>query len=260
MSGMPKGTVCHRWTEAERKRLAELAAQHMSSRRIGEAMTAEFGDFYGGKRINAAMKRYGIRNGRDTRFRKGQEPANKGRTWEEYMSAEGQERSRATCFRKGDVHDRPDGWLKPVGYERTDKDGYTWVKVRDSRTDGLQAQVPGRFNENYRLKHRVVWEQCNGPIPKGTVIAFADRDRTNFDPANLVAVERSDWQTIQKRGMAYYDAESLRACIAAARLVRAAAKAERAPRPCGTCGEVFNPRFAKQRTCDACLEDRRKHA
>lgn len=216
--GMPRGTRCHRLTDAERARLAEVAPGR-SHDEIREVMTAEFGDHFGGKRIEAALKRYGVKTGRTGRFEKGSVPFNKGKTWADYGTPEGHARSRATCFRKGVVQDRPDGWIKPVGYERVDKrDGYVWVKVKDT----LQANVPGSFNDNFRLKHHVVWEAANGmPVPPHTMIVFADRDKRNFDPANLVAVPRELWSVISRRRLAYWDAESLRAAMNVARLDRA---------------------------------------
>ena len=216
--GMPRGTRCHHWTDAERARLAEVAPGR-SHDEIRAIMTDEFGDHFGGKRISAALKRYGIRTGLTGHFEKGSVPFNKGKSWADYGTPEGHERSRATCFKKGEVQDRPDGWIKPVGYERVDaKDGYVWVKVKDT----LQANVPGSFNDNFRLKHHVVWEQAHGePVPPSTMIVFADHDKRNFDPANLVAVPRSLWAVITHRHLAYRDAESLGAAMNVARLDRA---------------------------------------
>lgn len=253
MTGKP-GAAIHRWTDEERAYLAEIA-QGRSHEQIREMMTERFGDHFGGTRISGALKRYGIKTGLTGRFEKGCEG---GWRSEEHRRAfiEG---GKATRFKKGDVRDRPDGWLKPVGYERVDRDGYTWVKVRDSRVDGIQRNERGRFNENYRMKHHVVWEQEHGtPVPPHTMIVFADRDKANFDPGNLVAVPRSLWATISHRGIQYHDAESLRAAMAVAQIDRAVYAAERAPRPCRRCGGVFEPRYNRQRTCDKCLG--RKHS
>lgn len=104
------------------------------------------------------------------------------------------------------------------------KDGYVWVKVKDTP----QAQVPGSFNDNFRLLHHVVWERANGrPVPPHTMIVFADRDKRNFDPGNLVAVPRDLWTFISLRSIKYYDAESLRTAMAVARLDRARCEAQR---------------------------------
>lgn len=185
------------------------------------------------------------------RFEKGMEPFNKGKRQSEFMSAEAIERTKATRFQKGQVSGIAKERMKPVGYERVDaRDGYVWVKVKDTP----QAQVPGSFNDNFKLKHHVVWEEANGkPVPPSTVIVFADHDRGNFDPDNLVAVPRQLWAVILHKKMSYSDRATLEACMAIARLDAARSRAERRPRPCKSCGREFEPRFPRQRTCDGCL-------
>lgn len=82
-----------------------------------------------------------------------------------------------TSFKPGQ---RPSNY-KPVGHERVDQDGYILVKVSDE----------GDWHERWRAKHRVVWEEANGPIPEGHVILFADRDKTNLDLDNLLLISNS---------------------------------------------------------------------
>lgn len=101
------------------------------------------------------------------RFRKGQAPSNKGKRQEEFMSAEGIERTKATRFRPGQTPYN----ARPVGYERIDKNGYVLVKV-----EGERKMVP---------KHRHVWQQHHGPIPKGMLVTFRDGNRRNCDIENL---------------------------------------------------------------------------
>lgn len=68
--------------------------------------------------------------------------------------------------------------FKPVGSERINAKGYVEVKVRNPNT--------------WKLKHRVVWEQANGKIPKGHRILFADGNRLNMAPDNLLLVSRGE--------------------------------------------------------------------
>lgn len=178
-------------------------------------------------------------------FRKGQAPFNKGKKWTEYGTPEGHERSRATQFKRGEVHGYAAQRMQPVGAERISKDGYIEVKV----SDGLQDKP----NCNFRKKHHVVYEQAYGPIPSGCNIVFADHDKRNLDPGNLVAVPRSVWSVISHNRMEYWDAESLRACMAVAQLDMARYAAQNRPRECRKCGAEFVARFPSQRTCDACL-------
>lgn len=214
------------------------------------AFQEEFGVALNRSQVKNARQRFGAKSGKaGGRFPKGHTPANKGKTWDEFMSPEGQANSRRTQFKHGEIHG-PEGHVKPVGYERVSKDGYIEVKV----ADGLQS----RANCNYRPKHHVVWEQANGPIPPHTMIVFADRDKRNFDPDNLVAVDRSIWSTISSKGFKYADRESLEACINVVKLKRAVYEKRLSPRTCRECGAEFKPTFANQSRCRPCI-DRRKH-
>jgi len=225
---------------------AEISAEH--ERVFGEPLTSG--------QIGSAKTVFGVKSGTvGGRFEPGHETWNKGRTWDELgIPEESRRRSAATQFKKGEVHDRPDGWIKPIGFERVNRDGYIEVKVRDSISDGPQPRVPGKYNCNYRFKHHVVWEQAHGePVPDGCNVVFADGDKRNFDPDNLVAIPRSVWSTIMRNGMEYYDAESLAACANLAKLYQSIRAAENAPRACRSCGAEFEPRYPHQRTCDVCL-------
>lgn len=125
----------------------------------------------------------------------------------------------------------------PVGGERVGKDGYVVVKVSE------EATVP-MSKDNWRLKHVHVWERENGPLPEGHCVYFADGDRRNFDPGNLVAVPRrlvGVLSTLRHEGAAWHDRESLEAAVALAELRVARAEAEsRMPRTCPVCGREFD--------------------
>lgn len=108
-------------------------------------------------------------------YQKGQEPFNKGKKWKEFMTRQGMRNSRKTQIKKGAVPPNH----KPVGYERVSKDGYIEVKVGE----GLRQ---------FRLKHRVVWEQHYGPIPKGYNVEFKNRDKKDLRPENLVLRTRKE--------------------------------------------------------------------
>lgn len=92
------------------------------------------------------------------------------------------EASKATRFRDG--HDRNrerEGWVKPIGHERVNDDGYVEVKVSDGRQE--------KPNCNYVAKHRAVWEEAHGrKLRDGEIVVFADGDKRNFDVGNLVVM------------------------------------------------------------------------
>lgn len=148
----------------------------------------------------------------------------------------------------------------PVGTERESKDGYIVVKVRP------EASVP-MSKDNWKLKHVHVYEQAHGSVPDGCAVYFADGDRRNFDPGNLVAVPRRLIGILSDKSMPrWHDAESLEACMALAELKSAQAGVmARSVRTCGVCGKRFVPDEAhvangttRIRTCPACLAAGRK--
>lgn len=93
------------------------------------------------------------------------------------MSEQQYEKCKKTMFKKGQ---KPQNYQK-VGTERLNKDGYIAVKVADP--------------DVWKLKHRLVWEQHNGPIPKGHNIQFKDKNTKNCDITNLYIISRHDQLT-----------------------------------------------------------------
>lgn len=141
----------------------------------------------------------------------------------------------------------------PVGTERVTK-GYVVVKVKE---------LPDRpqSKDNWRFKHVVAWEKANGrSLPDGWMVLFADHDRRNFDPENLVAVPRS-LIGIMNGGQPWHDRESLETAIGIARLKSGIASAVAGKPVCGVCGREFDPDIRtgcrndyRQRTCRECLD------
>lgn len=115
-------------------------------------------------------------------IKKGTPPPNKGKKQKEYMSKEAIERTKNTRFKKGHIPAN----AVPVGYERLDKDGYIYIKV-----EGKRKLV---------LKHRYVWEQHNGSIPRGNNIQFKDGNKHNCDIDNLYMISRSEQMRNENSG------------------------------------------------------------
>jgi len=109
-------------------------------------------------------------------FKKGDTPINKGKKQSDFMTPDVIERTKRTRYKKGHMP----GNRKAVGYERLSIDGYVYVKTKDGA---------GRFN--WVLKHRLLYEQNNGPIPTNSIVEFADGDTMNFDIENLVLKTRA---------------------------------------------------------------------
>lgn len=147
---------------------------------------------------------------------------------------------------------------RPVGSERDTGKGYVLVKVAE------HPKVP-QSKDNWRMKHVLVWERENGPLPDGMDVWFADGDSSNLDPANLVAVPSNLRARLNSPGTpAWHDAEGLRAAVAWCRLDCAIVSAEkRAPRVCAVCGRGFTSEGApselrNRQTCPDCRKAGRK--
>lgn len=235
-----------KWTPEMDEYFAQITPGHMEHE-IRAMFSERYGIVLTEAQIAGQKRKLGVKSGtKGGCFKKGQVPQNKGKTWDEIgLSPETQARMRATCFKKGILpHNAVDN---PVGTERTTRDGYIEVKV---------AERPTRHNrnDNWRMKHHIEWEKANGkPVPKSTMIIFADHDKSNFDPNNLVAIPRSLWVRISQIRVPYWDRESLETAVIRARLATARFAAEKHRRPCKKCGRYFSPNHPKRKTCDACL-------
>lgn len=111
------------------------------------------------------------RQGFGTRFQPGQAPANKGLRRPGWSPG----RMRETQFRKGERTGIAVKLYKPIGTERVSKDGYLERKVNDD--------LP--LQRRWKFVHRIVWEEANGPVPKGYCVAFKDGDKRNVSLDNL---------------------------------------------------------------------------
>ncbi len=106
------------------------------------------------------------------RFQPGHVPANKGKREHEFRSPEAIERCRRTQFKPGS---QPHN-TRTDGTEVTHGDGYVYIKVA------------GRCV----LKHRYVYEQHHGAIPRGMLVVFRDGNRQNCDISNLELITMAE--------------------------------------------------------------------
>lgn len=95
---------------------------------------------------------------------------------------------------------------RPIGAERTSKDGYLERKIQDTGK--------GRYVD-WKLVHILVWEEHNGPLPDGMIVTFKDGNKRNFDPGNLVAITRAD--NARRNGINRYGPEIQGSAIALGR-------------------------------------------
>lgn len=167
MKGRPKGSKDkkkqHKWTDEEKEYLASIV-KGSTYEEITKQMNDKFEYNFSKEQIKGMMYRNKLTTGTVGYFKKGSTPWNKG--LKGYMGA------NKTSFKKGTIPPQ----YRPVGSERITKDGYIEIKVEDPN--------------KWELKHRVIWEQHNGEIPKGYAIIFADGDKSNLDIDNLLLVSR----------------------------------------------------------------------
>lgn len=175
--------VGHRYTEEEHKFLQSFIPGHTYKEIVAE-YNKRFEEPITESRVKGYMANHKINNGLTGRFKKGHIPANKGT----HPPTVG--RMAETQFKKGGLPPN----TKPVGYERITRDGYIEVKIK------MRPSHPS-CNDNFKLKHRLVWEEAHGPIPEGCNIIFLDGNRQNCDLENLAIVTKAEHQQMTRRGL-----------------------------------------------------------
>lgn len=118
----------------------------------------------------------GTSKGASGRFQKGFKPWNTGKKGIDVGG-----RSAETRFRQGH---KPKTWV-PVGTEIVDSDGYRKRKVRDDAPKG-------RAYQNWKFVHVLLWEESNGPVPKGHAVVFTNGKRDDVRIDNLELVSRGE--------------------------------------------------------------------
>lgn len=126
----------------------------------------------------------------------------------------------ATRFKKGHTPHNQNF----IGHERLNHEGYVEISV-------AKPNPYSNAERHYVTKHRLLWEQLNGPVPEGHVLKCLDGDKTNTDPGNWMAIPRALLPRLNGRwgNLSYDDAEpELKPFIlASAQLQHAAREAKR---------------------------------
>lgn len=157
-------------------------------------------------RKNILGLRSGIVGGQ---FKKGHIPANKGKTWNEYMSKEGQINSRKTTFKKENIPANH----RPIGSERYNSRDGILIKFRD-----------GYKTRNWMPKSRYVYEQAYGTIPKGHKVIFADGNIRNFELNNLILISDAEELIMNKRKLFSESPEHTKTGVLIAKVLNKAKK------------------------------------
>ncbi|MCK9622213.1 MAG: HNH endonuclease [Methylobacter sp.] len=147
----------------------------MNSRKLTAAFNKRFGVEITMQKMKSALYRHRISSGRSARFITGNTPHNKG--------IKGVCYSPSTQFKKGHQPAR----TQPIGTEvyRDENGMSTWYIKMPEPIGWVQ-------------KHRLLYEQHHGPLPKNSVVIFLDSDSNNILIDNLKAVSRAELLQINK--------------------------------------------------------------
>ncbi len=67
----------------------------------------------------------------------------------------------------------------------------------------MQVHVGGK--KRYAMEHRLIWEQANGPIPKGWVVHHLNGDKLDNRLENLAAMPRNEHHTHPSKALEPYE-------------------------------------------------------
>lgn len=183
---------------------------NVSSKDMAEMVNEKFGFSFTTSGMKQFRQRHGIKSGVTGWYQKGRSPGTKGKTIAEICGYDPEKiaRVKATWFKKGTS---PYNEL-PVGAVVANCEGYL---LRKKAMEGTQW-------ERWEFLHRAVWEEHNGPIPKGMSIIFKDGDRMNCDISNLMMVTRGENAALNRYRTKY--PELTETAVAMVKLKRAAAE------------------------------------
>ena len=93
---------------------------------------------------------------------------------------------------------------KEIGSTRQNKRGYQEIKVS---------------NKKWVYRHRYIYEQHYGKIPKNYEVIFLDGDKNNLDISNLTIVDKKTALTMMRKRLMFEDKELTKTGIAIASLM-----------------------------------------
>lgn len=200
----PKDRLITRWrlfTEDQ----ARFIRENYGGRSIAE-LTVLFNDRFGASRTWQQIKTFvnnrGITSGRTGHFAKGHT------SWNSGTKGQGLTTANKRSFKKGTIPPN----RNPLGTERIcSKDGFILIKIAEKNP------YTG-FPTRYKHKHVYIWEQANGPAPKGMVVAFIDGDKTRCELDNLMLISRAELLNLNRYGYKDMPAELKPSVLALSKL------------------------------------------
>lgn len=192
----------HKYTEEE----LEFIKNHVKTHRYKDMVVLfneKFNTNVSANSLKHQASKHKYRTGRQFNFKKNNVPFTKGLKWADYMSEESQKNSRKTCFQKGHIPAN----TKPIGSERVGKNNYIIIKTSDNPTI-------------WKSKHKYLYEQTYGTIPKSHRVIFADGNNRNFDLDNLICISNKTALIMARQQLFYKDLpEATKVGITIAKLI-----------------------------------------
>lgn len=99
-----------------------------------------------------------------------------------------------------------------IGSERINSQKYIEVKIGNPNI--------------WKLKHHIVWKECNGPLKEGNVLIFGDGDKTNCTAENIIEIERGLLGILSNFNLILDNVDHTKVGVNIAKLIRATNKVE----------------------------------
>lgn len=183
------------WTQEERDTLIRLYPTHFAGEIasiLGKSKSSVYGQVLRlglhapkEKIQRAARMTANHPNSIAARFRPGHVSHNKGKK----LPKEVYDKIKDTMFKDGQMPVNH----REVGSERINVDGYIEIKVAEPN--------------KWRPKHRVIWEQHNGAIPRGHNVQFKNHNPLDCRIENLYLISKADQLKYQNSYLARYPKE-----------------------------------------------------
>lgn len=168
----------HKFSEEQLTFIKKIAPGRYAAE-ITEMVNKQFDLELKVSQIESCKRNHNIKSGIDSKFKKGNIPAN----------------------------------ARAIGSERIDKNGYVLIKIQD-----------GHGNKNWIRKHRYLYEQAYGEIPKGHKVIFADGNIGNFELNNLILISDAEELIMNKRKLFSESPEHTKTGVLIAKVLNKAKK------------------------------------
>ncbi len=179
-------------------------------REMARMVNEKFGTEYGPENMKQRYSSLKLDSGLTGQFEKGHVPATKGMKWDEYMPKESQERSRATCYKKGNV---------PVDHKEVGT-----ITIRNQHATGDEAlnrkvyYIKISEPNKWEPLHHHNWKKKHGKIPRNHVVAFVNGNSLDPRIENLEVIPRTLWAVMNHWGITYTCREEFEAAVLMAKV------------------------------------------